>query len=695
MYYNTPDLRSYVLFVKKHRVAILLFFFFLAAVVLDIYRPKLLTSEAMFWLKESKEFQKETRGHINDFSLIKLEVDIPKFDTKTKEELQKLQKELEAFDGVVNVSSLFSKLVVQKERKKSSSSMVGIVSIGDLDALSIKSYVKKLNNPYENFVNKDFTHFTYYILAKGEIDLNSLQTPLQYKIKSAHKAVEWENYLLYGGIAFVLVALLFFAIFSNFVSSVGALVLVSLTTLFTFALIGYIHQSSELYVAMPFISLSIATVDYLYFYFRWHVSQYKMDSDRALVKMLDRNIIPAFWTTFLTVVGLGGLLFFDLEVVRLLALSVILSSVFAYLLNLTLLPAFLSFFKASRPNVAYDRVCYYLSVVETRYSKKLLLLFLAVSFVISLVGIYEVYKEKYEMFKTSSDVEQVVIDVPYKKIDLAFIQKLHKLREDLFASFEEGIDEIDSLDAIVMELDQANAQTKKLDEQALAQALFYLDLYGLSGRYFDQNGVKIVLHIDDMDTKRLVEWLMHYKGVDIHVLDESLRLDTKLYKQKLLLALSLGIVLFVIGAVAGFIFRSYLMAFAAFAVNAAPIVWFGFLLYLFGFHLSLELLIAMTIALGLASDATIHLAFKYFRSRYFGRSIRRSLQKMFFYSGMPVILGSLVLVAFFAFLIVFKVESLQLIGVFTALLIVVFMLSNLLILPVLLQFIDRFDKKRR
>ena len=695
MYYNTPDLRSYIEFVKKHRVAVLLFFFLLGLVVLTLYRPKLLTSEAMFWLQESKEFQKEARKGFSDFSLIKLEVDIPGFNPKTKEELQKLQKELESLPGVVNVSSLFSKLVVQKERRNRTSSMVGIVSIGELDALAIRRYVKKLNNPYENFVNKSFTHFTFYILAKEEVDLSKLQTPLEYVVKSSHKAIEWQSYILYGGIAFVLVALLFFAIFSNFVSSFGALALVTLTTLFTFALIGYIHKSSELYVAMPFISLSIATVDYLYFYFRWHVSQYKMDPDRALVKMLDRNIIPAFWTTFLTVVGLGGLLFFDLEVVRLLALSVILSSIFAYLLNLTFLPAFLSFFKASRPNVAYDRVCYYLSVVETRYSKKLLVIFLVVSFLISLVGIYKLYEEKSEFFKTSSDVEQVVINVPYKKIDLDFIHRLHKLREELFASFEDGIDEIDSLDAIVMELDSANAQTDSLNEQALAQALFYLDLYGLSSRYFDQNGVKIVLHIDDMDTKRLVEWLMHYKGVEIHLLDDSLRLDTKLYKQKLLLSLSLVGVLFIIGGVAGFIFRSYLMLFAAFAVNAAPIVWFGFLLYLFGFELSLELLIAMTISLGLASDATIHLAFKYFRSRYFGRSIRRSLQKMFFYSGMPVILGSLVLVAFFAFLVLFKVESLQLIGIFTASLIVLFMLSNLLILPVILQFIDRFDKKRR
>ena len=688
MYHKTPDLQSYVAFIRKYRVAVLVTFFMIAVAILSVYRPKLLTSEAMFWLKESKQFEHNAQENFKNFFLVKLQVDVDTFDAKNKLALQKLQDTLSDIDGVQNVSSLFSKLIIKQELNNHSS-MVGVIPLGEMDPFAIKQYVKKRNNPYENFVTKNFTHFTFYILTKKELDLTGLDTPLQYSVDAKNKAIAWKNYILYGVVIFLFVSLLFYALFANFFSSVGALLVVSLTSIFTFSLIGYIQNSSELYVAMPFISLSIATVDYLYFYFRWHVSQYKTDSSRALVKMLDRNVVPALWTTLLTILGLGSLLFLDLEVVRLLAMSVILSSLFVYIINMTFLPAFLSFFETKHPNVAYDRVCYYLAVVETRYSKKLLLFFLMITFFLSLIGIAKVYEEKNALFQMPSDVEEIVIEIPYKTIDLDFIHKLQHFRKNLLLSFEESIEEIDALDAIVMQLNAANAQTTLLDTQALAQALFYLDLYQLSERYFDPAGVKVVLHTDGIELKELIEWLQGYKELDIHILDKSLAIDKRLYDQKILLAISLVAVLVLIAGAIGFIFRSVLFAFGALVVNAAPIVWFGFLLNIFGFKLSFELLIAMTIALGLASDATIHLAFKYFRSRYFKRSVRRSLQKMFFYSGTPVIFGSLVLIVFFTFLFFFQVESLQHIGVFTALLILLYMVANLIVLPVMLQFIEK------
>ena len=64
----------------------------------------------------------------------------------------------------------------------------------------------------------------------------------------------------------------------------------------------------------------------------------------------------------------------------------------------------------------------------------------------------------------------------------------------------------------------------------------------------------------------------------------------------------------------------------------------------------LEMLIALTISIGPAFDATIHFAFKYFRFRYFGRTRKHALEKMYFYSGIPVIIGSIILITVFAML---------------------------------------------
>ena len=114
---------------------------------------------------------------------------------------------------------------------------------------------------------------------------------------------------------------------------------------FTFTLIVMITGIETIHISMLFITISIALVDFLFFYYRWHVSQYKVHRHNALVKMLSRGMQPALWTSILTILGLGSLVFIDSDIIRLLSLSLIISSVIGYLVNLTFLPAFLSYFK--------------------------------------------------------------------------------------------------------------------------------------------------------------------------------------------------------------------------------------------------------------------------------------------------------------------------------------------------------------
>ena len=157
------------------------------------------------------------------------------------------------------------------------------------------------------------------------------------------------------------------------------------------------------------------------------------------------------------------------------------------------------------------------------------------------------------------------------------------------------------------------------------------------------------------------------------------------------LGVSLGTALVIIGLIMGWIFRSKEMVFVGFFVNAIPIIWFGLLLNLFNVPLSLEVLIAMTITVGLASDATVHFGFKYYRSRFYGRTEKHALEVMFFYAGVPVIIGAIVLMAVFALLTLTDVPSLQLIGAYGAILMLFSLLTDLLILPVLLLAIDKFN----
>ena len=250
-----------------------------------------------------------------------------------------------------------------------------------------------------------------------------------------------------------------------------------------------------------------------------------------------------------------------------------------------------------------------------------------------------------------------------------------------------------SLSTIINSLNDSNSQTEILDEDALEQALFYMDLYGLSEKYFDENSVNIVINISDINKVELIEWLLHYKGIELYFVDNATLIGSAKYSQTVLLTSSLFSALLIIGLITGWIFRSKAMVFVGFTVNAIPIVWFGMIVTLLAIPLSLEMLIAMTISLGLASDATIHFAYKYFRFRYFGRSRKHALEKMYFYSAIPVIIGSIILITVFSMLYFSQVHSLELIGIYSASLIFLSLLTDLFILPVMLLHIDRFQKK--
>ena len=221
-----------------------------------------------------------------------------------------------------------------------------------------------------------------------------------------------------------------------------------------------------------------------------------------------------------------------------------------------------------------------------------------------------------------------------------------------------------------------------------------MDLYGLSEKYFDENSVNIVINLYDIDKVELIEWLMEYKGIDLYFVDNETLLGSAKYNQTILLASSLLSALLIIGFITGWIFRSKAMAFVGFTVNAIPIIWFGMIVTLLAIPLSLEMLIATTISLGLASDATIHFAFKYFRLRYFGRSRKHALEKMYFYSGIPVIIGSMILITVFALLYFSHVHTLELIGLYSAILIFLSLFTDIFVLPVMLLFIDRFQGNR-
>jgi predicted RND superfamily exporter protein len=657
-----------------------------------LYTPKFLSSDALFWLKDSKQLEQTQAKQFETHHLSKLVVRVDRFDENMHQSLQALHTELVNLEAVQKVYSLFSNDFVETKKSNDESEMLTVVNAGDLDTFELRKLIQELNNDYGNVVEDDFKTFYYFISGEKFVDISKLHIPGSYTYDIHDSEINWYYLSTYILIVLLITLLIFRLLFRSHVAFFSASLLISFSTVLTFTIIVMITGIKTIHFSMPFITISIAMVEFLYFYYRWHVSQYKHNKHHALIKLLTRNMVPAMWTSILTILGLGSLVLIDSDIIKLLSLSVILSSLISYLLNLTLLPAFLSYFEVEHAHVPYAKLVYILTFKELRYNKQYLFSFLVLMYLLLTIGAYLIYGESNNFFKLNVKNEQIELKIPYTKIDLPFVHSIEKFTEAIEERFEDEIEDVVSLSTIINSLNESNSQTKKLDEEALQQALFYMDLYNLSEKYFDDNAVNIVINISDINKVELIEWLLHYGGIEIYFVDHATLIGSAKYSQTILLASSLLTALFIIGLITGWIFRSKAMIFVGFTVNTLPIILFGMIVTLLAIPLSLEMLIATTISLGLASDATIHFAFKYFRFRYFGRSRKHALEKMYFYSGIPVIIGSGILITVFLMFYFSQVHFLELIGLYSASLILLSLLVDLFVLPVMLLFIDRFQK---
>lgn len=693
MYYHTPNMNRYVDVVLKYRLPIISFYLLLVVLMGILYTPKFLSSDALFWLKDSQQLEQTQAKKFATHHLSKLVIKVDKFDDNTYKALKTLHEELVDLEGVQKVYSLFSNDFVETKNSGDESEMLTVINAGDLDTFALRKLLKELHNDYGNVVEDDFKTFYYFISGEKFIDISKLNIPGTYTYDINDGEINW--YILFSYIVAVLLisVLMFRLLFRSHVAFFSAALVIVFSTVLTFTFIVMLTGIETIHISMLFIAISITLAEFLYFYYRWHVSQYKDNRHNALIKMLSRSMLPAMWTSIITVLGLGSLVFIDSDIIKLLSLSVIISSVLGYLINLTFLPAFLTYFKIEHAHVPYVKLGYMLTFREIHYNKKFLFVFLGLSYVLLITGGYLIYGESNSFFKLNVKNEQIELKIPYKQIDLPFVHSIEKFTEALEERFEDEIEDVVSLSTIINSLNDSNTQTEALDEDALQQALFYMDLYGLSDKYFDESAINLVINLSDINKVKLIEWLLHYKGIELYFIDNATLIGSAKYNQTVLLASSLFFALLTIGLITGWIFRSKAMMFVGVTVNAIPIVWFGMIVTLLAIPLSLEMIIAMTISLGLASDATIHFAFKYFRFRYFGRSRKHSLEKMYFYSGIPVIIGSIILITVFAMLYFSQVHSLELIGLYSASLILLSLLTDLFVLPVLLLHIDKFQKK--
>ncbi|MDX1296530.1 MAG: hypothetical protein R3302_09680, partial [Sulfurimonadaceae bacterium] len=447
----------------------------------------------------------------------------------------------------------------------------------------------------------------------------------------------------------------------------------------------------RIHLAVTLLTLAIAQMDFIYFYFRWHVSQFKIDPHEAVHKAINRNTVPAFLTSVVTAVGLGSLVLIDIPVLHQIGVFALLSAFLGFVFSVTLLPALLSFFRISDTIVPFGRFSTYFAAREIHYNRRLLVIFLAMVFAGAAFAASTFITNPPKIFDRKMHNDTVTVAMPFEMIDAQAVSHIGSFEQELKARFSD-VQSVESVHMLMQRMAELEG-VDTLDEQNVGRFLFFIELYGEAERILrgDTALVHIWLQKGSKQKSDVVEWVRTWQGngSSVHLIDrESLAYAAKT-DDAVIMASSIMTALILIGLIVFMVTRKYQLLLISWLINAIPLVGFSLLIIFFQIPLSVEILIAVTIMLGLASDATIHFSYKYMQARHFYHKRIKALEKVFFYAGVPVIVGNALLAVIFFVLASMGVPTLQTIGIFAGGLILLSLAVDLFVMPVLLLFVDK------
>jgi len=178
--------------------------------------------------------------------------------------------------------------------------------------------------------------------------------------------------------------------------------------------------------------------------------------------------------------------------------------------------------------------------------------------------------------------------------------------------------------------------------------------------------------------------LLYYRPTGHAYLTEH---NLKYIRSSLMWGLSIAFV--IIGILMGLLFRSFRMLTISMLPNVIPLFLTGGVMGLFGISLTASTAIVFVISFGIAVDDTIHFLTRYRLERQLGNSVEDAISKTIRGTGKAMIMTSLVLLGGFVILLASDFGGTFSVGLFTALTVVFALLSDFLLLPVLLRWVEK------
>jgi predicted RND superfamily exporter protein len=150
------------------------------------------------------------------------------------------------------------------------------------------------------------------------------------------------------------------------------------------------------------------------------------------------------------------------------------------------------------------------------------------------------------------------------------------------------------------------------------------------------------------------------------------------------MAKGLGMAFIFVGIIAGFLFRSWRIAFILLIPNLIPLIWMLGLMYLLGIDFKLTTAILFTVAFGIAVDDSIHFMTRLRKELMSGKNLIYGLKRTFLETGQAIMQTTVILVAGFGILIFSQFGVTHFTGLLIASALIFALLADLFLLPILL-----------
>ncbi len=461
----------------------------------------------------------------------------------------------------------------------------------------------------------------------------------------------------------------------------------------------------------------------------YHFRNEGLSPKEAAKKSIATMWLPCFYTSLTTTVGFLALSVTKLVPVKEFGVLGASGAFIAFVLSVTLLPAVLSFITGlpERTKKAVElglipRITRQLATFTYTYRRPLSLLGGGM-IIFSLVYASQLSVDAnfITYFKEKSAVRQDFnyFDRTYGGgLNIEFmidsgteggVKEPEFLRETLrFQEYLESMEETGEANSILDYIRKQNqamhnddpAYFKIPDTRELVAQ--YLLLYESSGPEEDLSDLKTiderfmrisirVINMSDLTMGRLLAGIEKTLANEFPTLDVELTGTVVLFNAQQVymqegMIQSFSVALFIIILCFFVLFRSIKYGILAMIPSVFPILFAGAVMYLMGISLDLGTILIAAMTIGIAVDSSIHVMNRYVHAHRSGKSQLESVHLAMTESGRAVIFTSIILVGGFSIFMIASFVSFIYLGLFSAIIMVVALVADLLFLPAIIFF---------